>query len=141
MNYRISGNFSLAVWLLCCMTLFPMCVQGRMITVTKEDSGKTIDLQVDDVIQIQLVGTATTGFWWQFQDLDEQYLKIVKEYTSPIPGAPEKIDGGPIMGVWELLVSKPGTTTVRMVYSRGGQSPKTAANQFSVKLRINAKGF
>ncbi|MBW2034528.1 MAG: protease inhibitor I42 family protein [Deltaproteobacteria bacterium] len=112
-----------------------------MITLTKEDSNKTINLQVDDVLQIQLVGIATTGFWWRFQDLDEQYLRIVKEYTRPISGVPEKIDGGPIMGVWELLAVKPGTTTVRMAYSRGGQSPKTAANRFSVKLRINAKGF
>jgi predicted secreted protein len=141
MNHRISGNFSLALWLLCCLTLFPMCVQGRVITVTREDSGKTIGLQVDDVLQIQLVGTATTGFWWQFQDLDEQHLRIIKEYTSQIPGVPEKIDGGPIMGVWELLATKPGTTNVRMVYSRGMQSPKTEAKQFFVKLRINAKNF
>lgn len=136
MNDRISGNFSPAVWLLCFMVLFPMCVQGRVITVTKEDSGKTVDLRVDDVLQIQLAGTATTGFWWRFQDLDEQYLRIVKKYTSEIPGVPEKIDGGPIMGVWELVAVKPGTTTVRMVYSRGGQSPKTAANEFFIISRI-----
>jgi len=136
MNYRISGNFTLAILFLCCLTLLPRCVQGKVITLTKEDSNKTIDLQVDDVIQIQLEGTATTGFWWHLQDLDEQYLIIVKEYTRPIRGVPEKIEGGPIMGVWELLAVKPGTTTVRMVYSRGGESPKTAVNHFFIILRI-----
>jgi predicted secreted protein len=141
MHYRISRNFSLAIWLLCCLTLFPMCVQGRVITVTREDSGKTIDLRVDDVLQIQLGGTPTTRAWWFFQDLDEQYLKIVKEYTRPIPGVPEKIDGGPIMGVWELLATNPGTTTVRMAYSRDEQNLKTAVRWFTVELRINTKGF
>jgi len=136
MNYRILGNFPLAVWLLCCLTLLPRCVQGQMITVTKEDSGKTIELQVDDVLQIQLEGTATTGFWWHLQDLDKQYLRIVKEYTRRISGVPEKIEGGPIMGVWELQATKQGTTTVRMAYYRGGESPKTAVNHFNVILRI-----
>lgn len=111
--------------------------------VTRKDAGKKIQLQVGDVVQIQLTGTPTTGFWWHFQALNEKSVEIIKTYTKPYTasgGVPKEMEGGPIMGVWQLQTKKAGTTTVGMAYYRSWEDVDTAKHRFCVTLQINAKG-
>lgn len=111
--------------------------------VNRKDAGKKIQLQVGDVVQIQLTGTPTTGFWWHFQALNEKYVEIIKTYTKPYTargGVPKEMEGGPIMGVWQLQAKKAGTTTVGMAYYRSWEDVDTAKHRFCVTLQINAEG-
>lgn len=110
-----------------------------MLTVTKEDAGKTIELQVNDVLQIQLTGTPTTGFWWHFLVLDEKYVEIIKKHTKEI--LLERGEGGPVLGTWQLRAKEVGTTTIQMAYYRAWDDAKKATDGFHIILRIKAKGF
>jgi len=144
MNYKISISVVLSLIALYSLTFFPTCAQGRIMIVNREDAGKKIYLQVGDVVQIQLTGTPTTGFWWHFQALNENYLEIIKTYTKPYTSkdrVPKEMEGGPIMGVWQLLVKKAGTTTVEMSYYRSWEEGDTAKHRFCVILKINAEGL
>lgn len=140
MNYKISSSFVLALILLYSLIFLPNCVQGRIMIVSREDAGKKIQLQVGDIVQIQLTGTPTTGHWWHFQNLDEKYVEINKEYTKPYTAkgdVPKEMEGGPILGVWQLRAKKAGTTTVGMVYCRPWEQSDTAKHRFCVTLQIN----
>ena len=108
--------------------------------VSREDAGKKIQLQVGDVVQIQLTGTPTTGYWWHFHTLNEKYVEIIKEYTKPYTvtgGVPKEMEGGPILGVWQLRAKKAGTTTVGMAYYRSWEDGDTARQRFCVTLQIH----
>ena len=99
-----------------------------------------IELQVGDVVQIQLTGTPTTGYWWHFQTLNDKYVEIIKEYTEPYAatgGVQKEMDGGPMLGVWQLRAKKAGTTTVGMAYYRSWEDGDTARHRFCVTLQIH----
>ena len=108
-----------------------------MTTVTKRDAGKTIEVAVNDVFQIELLGTPTTGFWWYFEALDEEYVELVKEYTTE--SFSEGIEGGPLMGIWLLRAKKAGMTTIKMAYYRSWEGGGKHQDQFWIKLKIISK--
>ena len=140
MKYRICSSIVVALILLYCLTLLPRCAQGRIMIISKEDAGKKIEIEVGDVVQLQLTGTPTTGYWWHFQTLDEKYVEIIKAYTKPYTAkgdVPRKMEGEPILGVWQLRAQKAGTTTVAMAYYRSWQDSDTARHRFYVTLHIH----
>ncbi|MBE9569402.1 MAG: protease inhibitor I42 family protein [Proteobacteria bacterium] len=108
-----------------------------MASVTKRDAGKTIEVAVNDVFQIELLGTPTTGFWWYFEALDEEYVELVKEYTTE--SFSEGIEGGPLMGIWLLRAKKAGMTTIKMAYYRSWEGGGKHQDQFWIKLKIISK--
>jgi predicted secreted protein len=108
--------------------------------ISNNDAGTKIELQVGDVVQIQLTGTPTTGYWWHFQSLDEKYVEIINEYTKPYTasgGVQKEMDGGPMLGVWQLRAKKAGTTTVRMAYYRSWEDEDKAKRKFYITVQIN----
>lgn len=116
------------------MVIHAKAPKEGVATVTKGDTGKTIEVAVNALLQIELHGTPTTGFWWHFEALDEEYVEPVKEYTKKT--SPGGIEGGPILGIWQLRAKKTGETTIRMAYYRSWEGGDKAHDQFWISLRI-----
>ena len=103
-------------------------------TVTKGDIGKTIEVRVNALFQIELHGTPTTGFWWHFEALDGEYVEVMKEHTKK--ASSKGIDGAPVLGIWQLRAKKAGKTIIKMAYYRSWEGGDKAHDQFWISLRI-----
>ena len=119
---------------LCCCIYPTGHSKGEMMTITKEHSGKTIELRVSDVFQVELSGTPSTGFWWYFQVLNEEYVQLIKEYTKE--SFVEKVDGGPLLGIWQFRAKKVGSTNIEIAYYRHWEDGARPKERFWFKLQI-----
>ena len=110
-------------------------ISKKGITIIQEkDSGKIIRLSVNDLIQIELLGTPSSGSWWRFTALNREYFEILDENTREIK--PEMPDGGPIMGIWRLRAKRVGTSILEMAYYRTWEKEDTAIKRLRVIVRI-----
>ena len=112
----------------------PITSEKGIALVKEKDSGKIIWLSVNDLLQIELLGTPSSGFWWRFTALDREYLEILEENTREIK--PEMPDGGPILGIWKLRAKRVGTTTLEMAYYRTSEKADAAIKRLRVIVRI-----
>ena len=127
--------------LTCCFPFFIQCMdaestfsQGNVIVILgKEDCGAAHEIAVGDLLQIELEGNPSTGFWWHFQELDEEYLELVKEETTKIS---KRRLGAPVLGRWRLRAKKCGETTVKMAYYRQWEGADKAVDRVSFIVKI-----
>jgi len=110
--------------------------EGKITIVTQDDSDGSVEIPVGGILQIELMGTGSTGHWWYFDVLDDEYITIIDEYTKEI--TQEKIEGGPVMGVWKLMTQKTGTTHVEMVYRRSWEKDVAPSGRFTITVEIDA---
>jgi predicted secreted protein len=106
----------------------------KIIIIQKNDNHSEITLQKGDVIQIELEGIGSTGFWWHIDNLDTNLLKLLSEETRALT---ERKTGAPVLGIWRFKVLGKGYTEIKMDYYRKWEGIKQAKDQFSLKLRIN----
>jgi len=128
------GMMAIALLCLQCAMSSSGLPEGGTITLTKEDAGKTVEIAVGDVIQIELFGTPSTGSWWHFEVLDEEYLEIIKKETMKT--SPERLEGAPILGIWHLRAKKAGETAIEMAYYRPWEGGDKARNHFRLNVQI-----
>jgi len=108
--------------------------QGNVIMLLgKEDSGTTHEIKAGDLLYIELEGNPSTGFWWHFQELDEEFLELVKEETEKIS---EGRLGAPVLGRWRLRAKRCGETTIKMAYYRQWEGVGKAVDRVSFTIRI-----
>jgi len=128
----VIGIFAL-ICLPCCLSPCGSS-EEKIVLVTQEDAGKTIEVAIGDVIQIELKGTPTTGFWWHFTSLDNTYLDLVNKDTRQI--SPRQMEGAPIMGIWQVRAQQAGTTTIAMAYYRTWEGYEKAQRWFRLTVQI-----
>lgn len=126
------GIFAL-ICLQCCLSSSGIS-EEKIAIVTKEDAGKTVEMAIGDILQIELAGTATTGFWWHFTSLDNNYLELVKKDTREI--ARRDLEGAPIMGIWQVRAKQAGKTAIEMAYYRSGEGIAKARGWFHLFVQI-----
>jgi predicted secreted protein len=124
-----------------CITLFahftvaPSQVEAnQVLTFHEEDNGRVVDLHVNTEVRVELSGTPTTGYWWYFQDLDQEFLELVWEETRDMD--PPGIQGGKALGIWLLRTRKSGPTSLKLIYHRPWEHGIKALRSFCVELRI-----
>ena len=60
----------------------------RVIEISEENTGETINMQVGDILKVTLEGNPTTGYGWVVVSTDKQILKQVgDEEFEPASGA------------------------------------------------------
>lgn len=105
-----------------------------MVTLQKADSGRPVEVKSGDVVQVELMGSGGTGYWWYVTTIDSKYLEKISETTIPNPDP--KLMGGPVKGIWRFAVKDPGTTELVMKYYRVWEGQEKASDQFAVPLTI-----
>jgi len=122
------------LFLIQCMAAESISSQGDVIMLLgKEDSGTTHEIKTGDFLHIELEGNPSTGFWWHFQGLDEEFLELVKEETEKIS---ERRLGAPVLGRWKLKAKERGETTIKMAYYRQWEGVDKAVDRVSFTIRI-----
>jgi predicted secreted protein len=103
------------------------------ITVTKAQGGREIALKVENILVIELPGTAGTGYQWVAEATGAPYLKLLDQTTRQLK---EGRLGGPVMQIWRFKAEQPGAAEISMAYYRPWEGVGTAKDRFRIKLRI-----
>lgn len=104
---------------------------GAALTI--DDSGKKLDLSVGATFQVELRGSAGTGFKWDVTSPDSPVVALSGPATrAPLtPGMP----GGPFRQTFVFVAKAPGTAHVELQYRRsfGATAP---AKTFFVDVTV-----
>jgi inhibitor of cysteine peptidase len=111
--------------------------EGKMTTITREDSGKEISVSVGDIIQVELSGLGSAGYGWHPEQLDRTLLELISEETQKATGK-DRI-GAPVKGLWRFKAIKEGQTEIRMLHYRIWEGKEKATDHFHIKVRITQK--
>jgi len=103
------------------------------VILTKEDSGSVLEIVAGDFFVIELEGNPSTGFWWHFDNFDEEFLEVTRQETKKTS---EKRLGAPVLGRWILKAKSPGETTVNMVYYRQWEGLSKAVHKVNFIVKI-----
>jgi len=107
----------------------------RKATLDIDSNGKKIELRTGDevVIELQVMGSA--GYGWYFDGFDSDHFDLIGEETKPV-NQEKGIVGAPVLGLWTLQATRPGTSFIRMKYYRVWEGKDTSGKQFEVEVHI-----
>jgi predicted secreted protein len=106
---------------------------GKTVVLSKQDSGKQIDVKTGEVVQVELEAMGTAGYQWFVENLDQDILKLVSEETKvPSPGRL----GAPVLMIWKFEVIKEGTSEIKMNHYRSWEGKEQSTDHFSVRIKI-----
>ena len=106
---------------------------GKTVVLSKQDSGKQIDVKTREVVQVELEAMGTAGYQWFVENLDQDILRLVSEETKVLQ--PERL-GAPVLMIWKFEVIKEGTTEMRMDHYRSWEGKEHPTDHFEVTLNI-----
>jgi predicted secreted protein len=105
----------------------------KIITVTKNDNGKEMNVKSGDEFKIELEESGSAGYGWDVDNLHREHLELVSKETRVIY---EGKVGSPAMAVWFFKAKKKGSTEIKMDLYRMWEGKEKAAEHFSIKLTI-----
>jgi len=98
----------------------------------KDSDGLEISVRTGDIIQIELEGTGSSGYWWH-ADMHDTCVRLLSEETEP--SASDKT-GAPELGIWRFEAVKKCMTEINMAYYRKWEGPEKASDHFLIRLNI-----
>ena len=107
----------------------------KVLILKEKDNGSEIKVRSGEVIQIELEGTGSAGYWWYFDKLDSVHLALLSEETKNI--SPHELIGAPVLGIWRLKTLKAGYSDIKMNYYRKWEGEEKAEKHFRLKLNIS----
>ena len=108
--------------------------EGHTIILTKQDSGKEIEVRLGDIIQIELQEMGGAGYQWHLQDLGTDGVKFVSEETK-VPSDGRR--GAPALGIWKFEVTREGSAEIRMDHYRPWEGIGRSTDHFSIRLNVH----
>lgn len=108
--------------------------EEKTIIVKKQDNGKELKLKCGDVVQIELKGFGSAGYWWYIDKLNPEYLEFLSEETRAIL---EGKMGEPALGIWRFKALRKGYVEIKMDYYRKWEGIEKAVEHFLIKLSID----
>ncbi len=87
---------------------------GGIMKLIENDSGKTVEINVGDDLEIVLPGNPTTGYVWEVSSLDSDLLKLNKSDFL----ANDKAIGSGGKEIIKLHAISQGTSEVRLIFHR-----------------------
>jgi predicted secreted protein len=106
---------------------------GETVVLSKQDSGKQIDVKIGEVVQVELEAMGTAGYQWFVESLDQDILRLVSEETKILH--PGRL-GAPMLMVWRFEMIKEGTTEIKMNHYRSWEGKEHSTDHFSVRINI-----
>ena len=94
-------------------------VEPDVQTITGADSGTTVRLAVDEIVEVRLDSNPTTGYAWHLldDDLQTDIVQVMSsDYVADETPADEPIAGSGGTEVWRFRAMRAGEATIGMVY-------------------------
>lgn len=116
-------------------TLFlTACSGNQTVSLTKADTGKTVDLKPGDELEVKLEGNITTGFAWEARDFDSAVLELTG-------GEPEYKSESDLVGAggvftFRFKAKAAGSTAVHFIYYRSFEPDVPPIETFDVTVNV-----
>jgi inhibitor of cysteine peptidase len=127
----LTVDFLDVVWI--CISGSSPPTDGEPLTLSEEDSGSTVEMQVGDTMEVVLEGNPTTGFTWETEAVDAAILNQLGEpefeSDSELVGS-----GGTFTFRFEAVAS--GQTVLTLVYHRPWETAVPPASTFEVTVIV-----
>lgn len=114
-------------------------ILSEPVVVIKSDGVETSDIVVKqgDMIQLRLPENPSTGYSWNFQVFDLDYLEIIGDgFFYPQDG--QNMLGRPGLRVFTLRAVDGGSTMVKLSYWRPWEGIKSRIDKFVINIEIKA---
>lgn len=122
-------------FLILLLLALPLLFACKEKKVTQADNGKTIYLEVNQILRVELPGNPSTGNDWRKTSYDDKVI-IRKGKGNYMLG-----DGDPMIGQsgiyhFKFLAIHPGTTQLKMEYGSKYDYDKKALNEFILNIIV-----
>jgi inhibitor of cysteine peptidase len=124
----------LAVMSLCSVAARTMAETPPAITVTEQESGKTIDVMIGAKILVQLSSNPTTGYQWSVLGSPAP-LELVKSTYATDPQAAGRVGAGGTQTL-RFAAKSAGRSELKLGYARPWEKDVPPAKTFSVTVVI-----
>lgn len=99
----------------------------------KNDNGKTFNAEVGRNIVIELPANPTTGYGWEFAELDKEMFVVA---DSGFVAATSNLSGAGGLSWWELKPLKPGRGKVALKYVRSWEKDVPPVEEMIVHFKV-----
>ena len=118
--------------------LLLVACSGGDLTVTTEENGQTVQLEVGQTLVVELVENQSTGYLWNFtEEPDPRVLSPVEDdYDVDDPDA----EGSSGVHSWRFDAVAPGSTSLAMQNYFQTEPEKQGSDPFSIEVVVVAEG-
>ncbi len=102
--------------------------------LSESDSGKTVEINVGDKLEIILDGNPTTGFIWEVSSLDSKFLGQGEEKFAP--SSNNMGSGG--LEIKSFQAVAPGTSQLSLIYHRPFEPNNPPLRSFTITVDIKS---
>ncbi len=111
--------------------------QQKVITLTAQDNGRTINAAVGDRVVLSLAGNVTTGYDWKIAAIDPAILQEAGDSTYKQDQAPSGMVGVGGTRTWSFNVKATGSSPLTLEYRRSFEpDSQPAAKTFTVIIKV-----
>ncbi|MDB9419946.1 protease inhibitor I42 family protein [Microcystis aeruginosa CS-563/04] len=143
-----SLKWAVAIVITLILVLFPVFFQGcgatewnpkggngqdTMLTLTRTDNGKSITMQVNDLLVVSLDENPTTGFQWAVDGGGSDLVKL--QASDYIPAIESRVGGGG-QRVLTFKAQRAGIDQLRLKLWREWQGEPSIVERFTVTLQV-----
>jgi predicted secreted protein len=106
-------------------------------TLSAADDGTEVTVPVNATFLIELDEQGSTGYTWEFDDLDKAAVDLVEVTTRAKSGG--ALAGAPVVKTWTLKARKIGKTDLKLLYFRSWEGKGMAVKSFKAHLSVVEK--
>ena len=104
------------------------------VSLTEQDSGKSIEISVGQPILVRLASNPTTGYSWSVQG-NPAPLEVVKSDYDPDPQGKSRVGAGGVQTV-QLIAKSAGKAQLKLYYRRPWEKDVPPASTFAVTIVV-----
>ncbi|MFP4655465.1 MAG: protease inhibitor I42 family protein [Methanohalobium sp.] len=137
---NITSSTVLAILAILISTMFLGCLDSepstdgtQNISITINDSNKTINAEIGDFLILELEENPTTGFQWELNSTDG--LVLVNDTYIPDKDGEDKVGVGGTH-TWTFKVSDTGNQQIRGVYKRPWENVNGDGKRFNLNIEV-----
>jgi inhibitor of cysteine peptidase len=107
--------------------------QDTMLTLTRTDNGKSITMQVNDLLLLSLDENPTTGFQWAIDGVGSDLVKL--QASEYVPAGESRVGGGG-QRILTFKVQQAGIDQLRLKLWREWEGEPSIVERFTVTLQV-----
>lgn len=107
-------------------------MSGDTLTITEESNGKTITVDINTTLCIQLPANASTGYLWQQA---KEHYKILRP-SGKLSNRQDEIPGGTEVTVFCYKALSTGSEQIELHYERPFDKGERPLKIFTIKIKV-----
>ena len=113
----------------------PRINEGAKVELSNKDNGKTADLNVGDILEIELKRSGGTGYEWYLEETHKEHFVLLEEASEEIQAGKHRV-GAPVLQRWTMKAVKKGRAKLSLYLYRQWEGKNKSADLFNAEINI-----